>query len=318
VGALSRPSEGQHQRSGPDGRSPPTSTPFGQLLTTPSQFAAAFLRIFSPGFILGLMPVKRVPPNVFVGQLTTAAQFSWVGESAATPCGLLGVETAPLRPLKLSTISVVTKDLARFSVPGAVEVISQEFGRAVEAAGNTSVLDPSLSAIPTVRPASLTHGATEITPSGSGIDVDVALLLAAVSSGNPSAPFLVMSPRSALYLATRRASNGERLFPDIGFAGGSIFGGAGDRVVAIDAAGVALTDMGTELDASEEAALQMLDNPTNDSGGSTGSPLAPSTSTDLVSLWQSNSLGLKATRFMNWTRRDDAVAYLELSGSPLP
>ena len=58
------------------------------------------------------------------------------------------------------------------------------------------------------------------------------------------------------------------------------------------------------VDASREASLQMLDNPTNNS--------ASATATSLVSLWQTNSVGLRAERFINWKkRRAEAVQYME-------
>jgi len=48
----------------------------------------------------------------------------------------------------------------------------------------------------------------------------------------------------------------------------------------------------------------MLDNPTGNS--------ATATATQLVSMWQTNSLALKAERFIYWKRaRDAAVQYIE-------
>jgi hypothetical protein len=37
-----------------------------------------------------------------------------------------------------------------------------------------------------------------------------------------------------------------------------------------------------------------------------------------VSLWQADSIAVKATRFINWARRADAVSFMSLNaGSPL-
>ena len=59
------------------------------------------------------------------------------------------------------------------------------------------------------------------------------------------------------------------------------------------------------IDASEEASIQMLDNPTNASTGGT-------TATTMVSMFQTNSVALRATRFINWSkRRSFAVQYVK-------
>jgi hypothetical protein len=58
------------------------------------------------------------------------------------------------------------------------------------------------------------------------------------------------------------------------------------------------------VDASTEASLQMLDNPTNNSA--TGTP------TTVVSMYQTNSIALRAERFINWRkRRSTAVTYMD-------
>ena len=58
------------------------------------------------------------------------------------------------------------------------------------------------------------------------------------------------------------------------------------------------------IDASREASLEMLDNPTNNS--------ATGTATSLVSMFQTNSVALKAERYINWAvRRPAGVQYIE-------
>jgi hypothetical protein len=59
------------------------------------------------------------------------------------------------------------------------------------------------------------------------------------------------------------------------------------------------------IEVSTEAAIQMLDNPTNASTGGT-------TETTMVSMFQTNSMAIKATRFINYAkRRTQAVAYIK-------
>jgi HK97 family phage major capsid protein len=286
-------------------------------------FSAAFLALVAPKEVLLRLTGRRIAPvNVTVATQSAGMVGAWVGEGQAIPVSRMSLSSTALRPTKLGGILAVTKELARSSDPAATSLVEADLTRGIAAFSNVALLDPTLDAIPEVRPASLTFGATEVPDSGD-IETDVALVLAALSGGNPAAPYLVMSPRSALFLATRRSANGERIFPDLGLLGGFVLGvpvlvataGAGDRVVGIDAAGIVVADLGIELDSSENATLEMVDDPTN--ATSAGSPSAP-VPTTLTSLWAANSVGIKATRYVNWSRRSDAVAYLELAGSPLP
>ena len=58
------------------------------------------------------------------------------------------------------------------------------------------------------------------------------------------------------------------------------------------------------MDASQEASLQMSDAPTNNSATSTGA--------SVVSMYQTNSIALRAERFINWSkRRSTAVVYMD-------
>ena len=80
---------------------------------------------------------------------------------------------------------------------------------------------------------------------------------------------------------------------------------AGNKLVLIDAANLVVTDEGLEVKQSEQAAIEMLDNPTNNSATPTG--------TNVVSMFQANATALRLIRWLHWTlATDDAVSYLEL------
>ncbi|HWJ40169.1 MAG TPA: hypothetical protein VNT29_03525, partial [Candidatus Limnocylindrales bacterium] len=87
---------------------------------------------------------------------------------------------------------------------------------------------------------------------------------------------------------------------------GSPVAGEGQMIVLLNAPEIMLADDGqVTIDASAEASLQMLDNPTNQSTAGT----APTT---VVSMFQTNSVALRATRFINWVkRRSIAVQYIK-------
>ena len=69
------------------------------------------------------------------------------------------------------------------------------------------------------------------------------------------------------------------------------------------------TTAAIEIDASQEASLQM-----------DSAPASPADATTVyVSLLQTNTVGLRAERFVNWKRRDaNAVKYLTATAWPAP
>jgi hypothetical protein len=75
-------------------------------------------------------------------------------------------------------------------------------------------------------------------------------------------------------------------------------------VALVNASDVYYSDDGqATVDMSNQASIQMLDNPTNNSG--TG------TATSLVSMFQTDSTAFRMHRFANWSRRRaSSFAYL--------
>jgi HK97 family phage major capsid protein len=234
----------------------------GGPLAAMRAFAQAFLPLVRPRTFLGqLIGTISAPLNVRMGaQLDTEGVADFVPESGPTPVAALSVETRSLPPTKLAIIAPFTKELARTSNPNALIVVQSDLVRRIALGTDIATLDPTRAAIANERPASLTHEATEVTASGD-LPLDIARLLAAISSGQAAAPHLAMSVTVALYLCTLRGSGGERLFPDLGLVGGRIFGvpvivcsaGIGNLIVAVDASGIVLADEGVELDAVKDA-----------------------------------------------------------------
>ena len=174
-----------------------------------------------------------------------------------------------------------------------------------------------------MQPPSVTNGVTALSSSGPTADnvrTDLmALLSSYVSSNQRSTRLALVMPESlALGLSMMTNALGQSEFSDIGPTGGTVRGikvvtsqyaanesGYGNLVVAINQDDVFLADDGAvTIDVSQEASLQMLDNPTNNS--STATP------TSVVSMFQTNSVAIRAERFINWAkRRSGAVAYMD-------
>ena len=87
---------------------------------------------------------------------------------------------------------------------------------------------------------------------------------------------------------------------------------AGEGIVVLaNARDIWLADDGqVTIDASREASLQMLDTGVGGAGAPTNNSATP-TPTTVVSMFQTNSMAIKAERFVNWARRrSSGVAYL--------
>jgi hypothetical protein len=126
-----------------------------------------------------------------------------------------------------------------------------------------------------------------------------------------------MSAANALSLSFRTNLDGSALFPGIGMEGGSYRGitfvtsqAAGTNVIALQPSYILYADEGgVTIDASREASLQM-----------DSAPASPADATTVyVSLWQTNTVGLRAERFINWNKANaNAVKYLTAAAYPAP
>jgi hypothetical protein len=76
-------------------------------------------------------------------------------------------------------------------------------------------------------------------------------------------------------------------------------------VVCLSAENIALADDGNvSVDASREASIEMVDSSSQDSGSGTGA--------SLVSMFQTNSIAIRAEREINWKKlRSTAVVYMD-------
>jgi hypothetical protein len=139
-----------------------------------------------------------------------------------------------------------------------------------------------------------------------------------VSDGDPDSPVFITSSHAAMHLAGIH-SDGEPEFPNISAAtGGTIAGipvllskAAGNRLILVDQSAIAVTDEGIDVGRAEHAAIQMVDDPTNNS--------ATATATNMVSAFQANAVVLRFVRYLHWTKlRGDAAGFIELyyAGSP--
>lgn len=290
-------------------------------------FAGDFVEYLRPRTILGqfgtggIPSLNRIPFNVRIAGQTTGGQAYWVGEGAPKPLTSFDFNDTELRWNKIATIAVLTNELIRFSDPSAERLVRDGLAAAVIERADIDFVDPAKAAVANVSPASITNGIAGIPSSGNtaeDIRADIAALWAPfIAARNaPRNAVYLMDSTTALALSMMVNPLGQSEFPGITMNGGTFNGvpvivsdylpvdSGGGMVVLLNASDIWLADDGqVTIDASREASLQMLDNPTNNSA--TGTP------TTMVSMFQTNSTAFLAERFINWQRRRaSAVSYL--------
>jgi HK97 family phage major capsid protein/HK97 family phage prohead protease len=286
-----------------------------------------FVEYLRPMTILGkLNGVRRVPFNIRYGTQTATSTGNWVGQGAPVPVSKPTVSSGSLGIAKASAIVAIDEELARLSTPSAEAFVRDDMAKTLATFLDVQFVDPNVAASANVSPASITNGVTLTAATGTAaanLRTDVATLLTNLSRNeiDLSGVVFIMAPETALNISLLLTSLGTPIYPDITPMGGTLLGmpvitsnsanipgspASGRMIIAVSAPDILLADDGgVSIDVSRDTALQLLDNPTNASTGST-------VATTMVSMFQTHSLALRATRFINWAkRRTTAVEYIK-------
>ncbi len=285
---------------------------------------ADFVEYLRPQTILGkfgangVPALRRVPFRVALVGQTAGGSGYWVGEGKAKPLTAFDFERNTLEPTKVANIAVVTEELLRDSSPSAEAIIRDQLAAALRERLDIDFINPAKAAVSNVSPASITNGVTPIPSTGTdaaAVRNDLRLLFSAFIAANnaPTAGVFVMRSTTALALSLMVNALGQAEFTGISMEGGKLSGlpvivseyVPEGYVILANASDIYLADEGgVNVDMSREASLEMADNPAHDS-------TTPTAATGLVSLWQTNSVGFRAERTVNWARRrTSAVAVL--------
>jgi HK97 family phage prohead protease len=262
----------------------------------------------------GIPSLRRVPFRSGLVTMDTGAIGYWVGEAKAKPLTQIDSSRKQLLPLKTAAIIVLTMELVRDSSPSAEMAIRADMTAAIVARIDQTFIDPAVTAVAGVSPASITNGQPAVASSGPDADdvrLDLRSLFAQFDAAhNPaSGAVLVMSSSNARALGFAVNPLGQAEFPGMSVTGGSILGVpvivsdyADDTVALISAGDVFLADEGgVAIDMSTEASLEMSSTPTQHADGT---PVGSA----MVSLWQGNLIGFRAERTINWDNRRAVVA----------
>lgn len=287
---------------------------------------ADFVEFLRPMTVLGKFGTGNIPSLTqipFRVPLITEASESdaqWVGEGKGKPLTKMTASRTELAPLKIATIAVQTMELIRDSSPSSDVLIRNSLAKAIAKRSDISFIDPTVTASAGVRPASILNGVSPVTNSvltgADGVREDVqAIINAFVTANNPlQSGVWIMSATYALRLMMMLNPLGQREFPGITMQGGTFFelpvivsNYLTDYVALVNAEDIWFADEGgVDITMSTEASLEMVDNPTQDSGA------ADPVETTVVSMFQTNSVAFRAERTLNWARRRaSAVSWLD-------
>lgn len=311
-----------------------TDPTWAGALTQYVDFAGDFIDFLRPATIIGkfgqngIPALRTIPFNVRVKRQTSGGDAYWVGEGQPKPLTAFDFDTVLLRWAKIANIAVLTDEQVRFSTPSAEVAVRAALSEAIAAREDITFIDPTVTAIADTRPASITNGATSHVSSGTdaaAARADAGTLMTAFATANLpySQAVWIMNSTAAIQLFLMRNTLGQPEFPGMLADGGTFMGRpvivsdhigltgspASGIIVLMIPQEIYLSDDGqVVVDASREASLQMDDAPTMAS--TSGSPAAP-TATSVVSMFQTNSIAIRAERYINWVRRRDAaVQYL--------
>lgn len=291
-------------------------------LVEPQMMANEFIELLRPQTILGkLSGVRNVPQNIRIPRAVSGTSANWIGEGKAAPVTNAAFGDLEVGSHKLGAIAVFTKDLLRRSEPAAEALVRDDLIAAVVTAVDAAFIASTNAGVAGVKPASIANGATSAAASGTTaakVRDDVkAAYGAAVAANQPlSSGVWVMHPTTALALSMMtNATTGLREFPGIDFVNGGTFEGlpvvvstnvpgepvGGYDVILAVQNEILVAEGGLAIDASSEASLEFDSAPVHDAKTPAGA--------QLVSLFQTDSVAVRAIRGITWTRRRPTACY---------
>jgi hypothetical protein len=256
--------------------------------------ASVYDRLLSDG-------MRRVPLKTRIIVFNTGFSGNAVGEAMVKPVSLASLSAPVVEPRKSTAVIVASDELLKLGTPSSITLFNAELKQGVVRATDRTFIDELLASVtPTASAGS----------SAANVNTDLGTLLAALSMGDTSRPYVVMPPATARGLTLKLTTAGDLAFENMGLFGGEIANGVpalvsdqvpAGTVLAVDATGIIGDSDLITVDASRHTSLDM--------GGPPDSP--PTSATNVVPLWQLNLAALRAERHYGFSiARSGSVAAL--------
>jgi HK97 family phage major capsid protein/HK97 family phage prohead protease len=282
--------------------------------------ASEFVEYLRPMTLIGrIQGWRRVPFNVRVGGMDGGSTGYWTGQGLAVPVSRPTSNSISLGITKVGGICVITKELAMLSTPSAEAMVRDDLARALQQKADASLINPNEGGSTNVQPASLTYNVTARQASGTDFAAFKADWKAMTSNFyanniSLSGAVVIMKEELAEALSLMVTSLGLPQFPsmqDWASGNGRLMGRPVLTTQVADTTGSPdwdnllillqpnqvffADDGGASVEASDQVSLQMDDAPTNKS-------TATATGASVVSMFQTDSIAIKALRHVNWTK----------------
>lgn len=300
-----------------------TTSGWASELVYAENLANEFIEYLRPMTILGKIGnFRRVPFNIRVGGMSGGTTGYWVGQGKPIPVSKGTTTSVSLAIAKVAGLTAIDNELARLSTPSAELMIRNDLAKALIYVMDDSFINPNNGGVTNVSPASMTYGVTPVTPTGTTYaamrtDLQTLMETAFDNSIDTTGSVWIMSQTLALKLAMMVNALDQKVNPELTPEGGRF---QGYQAVVSQAAQIAgspqyndvliwlhpqevfMADDGqVTIEASKEASIELSDAPTNQSTGGT-------TATSMVSMFQTETMAIKAVRFVNWTKRRTQAA----------
>jgi len=289
-----------------------------ELVESQTRFNGDFVDYLYSMTVFDRLPLRPMPARVHIKGQDGAATGYWVGESKAIPVSKADFSDVELTPLKVAAMAVCSKELITDSSPSAEMWIRDSIAQASAQRVDTTFLSTT-AASSGVSPAGILNGLSAGAPSGTdaaAVRADLMTLYTGfLSAKNASGLVQVMTPSMAKALSLLVNSLGQTEFPNLNANGGTLLGDqvyTGDNVtgghwILLKPSDIwKIGDSGLEVSMSDQATIEQNDAP----AGAGDTPTAASAT--LMSLWQTEQVGFKVVRRINYKlRRSGAVAYLD-------
>lgn len=274
-----------------------TDASFAAPLVTPAAFADAFIALARSKGVIGRIPNLRVAPfGVRIPIETGGAVYQWVAQNTPKPVSKFSFSNGvTLTATKAGAIVIETAELMKLGAPGAAEALQDDLIAGLSVFTDKAFLDPAAAAVADKNPASITNGTTAITGTGDNY-ADISKLLKEFFKTRPADDVVLLMDSGTL--TSMMFSDWQK--SPVTIVTSAVCATLG-IVVALDPRGIAVADGGIAIDISDQAALEMVDN-----------PAAPIATTVITDLWGNNLVGLRVERTINWTVAPNAVKYLTL------
>jgi hypothetical protein len=289
-----------------------------ELAQADTRYTGDFVDFLYNATVFDRLPLRPVPENVHIKGQDGAATGYWVGQSKAIPVSKPDFSDVELQGLMVGAIAVCSKKLLRNSSPSAELWIRDSIAQASAQRVDTTFLSAT-AADSGVSPAGLLNGVSAINASGTdaaALRADLQALYAGfLTAKNASGLWHIMTPSMAKAISLMVNALGQFEFPGLNADGGTF---QGDRVITGDNLTTGnwillkpsdiwkIGDRGVEVSMSDSATIEQDNAPQ----GASDTPVAASAT--LVSLWQTESVGFKVVRYINYAkRRSSAVAFVQ-------